>query len=835
MAIEEIEYSNLIENFMLQYYNKVITDRHIPDIQDGLKPIQRRLLYTMHKYGMSSNKSFLKSMRITGLTSESHPHGQASSYEALTGMIVKFTNNQNLVHGHGAFHNIKGDPDSADRYSEAKLNKFSEEVMLKGINNKITDFKPTFDSKNLEPVVLPSRIPMVLVNGSYGIGAGGISSYLPPHDFESVVRATKYVIDNPECTSEDLVKKVKLFPNFPFGGVAELDENSLSEIYSNGTGNFRLRSKIEFDTTDKKYDIIRILELPYLVRLGDIMPSIREEVKKDHSKKANQLNGDELNIKDMIDYTKEDYLRLDIKYPKGTDLEAALNILIKRIRGIQMTMSVNMNLLKNGRLISYNGIKDIISDWLSFRRSTVKRERMNNIKIIDKRINILKALIRVLDPKFKNEFIQLIQESTSRSNLIELLEEKYSFNEIQSNYLADLKAYNLNKGEIENYKSELKEKEEEFNKEFKFLEDESRIDKFIKEEMDEIISSKYILERTHQTEYISKFNDSKDAHVPDEEFLIIATSNNFIKKVKLDTNNTQKRNGKGRSIGKIKEGYYPIDVLQSFSKDIILLITKEGNIFKYNTFDIPENKSISTLGTNITSMIRGQNLAKVITISEKDFNDDRGFLLVATKKNKIKMTSMKEFKNIGKSGLILAKLQDKDDKIVGASFISDKLSFQILAGNSEGNVIRMTVNDIPINGRTTYGSSIFKKKKNAKEEPTVVSCLAVPSNGIEGESLSDLVFLNSLGIGKRVDVNEFKLTGRYTTGIIGISGDSPLMFMGYVNKDEIDNCNLTIISDSKSITINLSDVKLLKRTSKGNYLKRLDNGEKISAAAITEG
>lgn len=715
-------------NNMMIYYEKAITDRAVPDVQDSLKPIHRRLLYSMLLEGATSNKKFMKSARITGSAMKFHPHGD--SYPTLTNLIVEHSNNQPLVQGHGAFHNIQGDPSASNRYTEARLNKFSEEFLLEGVRDNIVDFKPSFDQDSVEPVVLPAKLPLIFVNGAYGIAAGGISSSIPPHSMESVINSTIDILENPDKDIKDIIKDNKLYPDFPYGGV--MDTTNIIKIYTTGSGSIPVRATMHLDDSDKKVDKLIITEIPYLKRLN----RIKEEIKD----KKESFTG----LVNMQDATSKGNVKLILSYLKGTDMASA-EAKLYSLTPLQATFPVSMNLVKNGKLVMYKSVKDIFNDWIEFRHSTIKRQKMITIRNLEKRIHILDGLIKVLNDKNIDKLIKSIKNGGARLDIIDKLVVDYSLTEMQASFIADIKLYNISKLESSKFIDERADKKLLIEGEIKYLKDTSILNQYIIDELREISKSKHIHVKARHTTYENGFalGTDREAVVPDEEFILLATKQNFIKKIPVSSSKAQKKNGKGLSIGKIKDNDLALAIVQSHSKDNVLFITTDGYIYKYKCYDIPTNKSISTLGTNISPLIKNKNLAGIITLSDEEFNNKDASLVVSTMKNTIKTISMEQFSNLSKSGIILSKIRE-NDQVISIEYLNQD-NYKIIGLRKDGFIIQIDSSTIPSLMRTTYGPKLFRDNDHD----------VVTTKVVYDDSEYGFIVVTDAGLGKWFNTSEY--------------------------------------------------------------------------------
>ena len=834
-----IDLNTLLENRLITYYSKVLLDRQLPDVRDGLKTSQRRILYTMHVDKVFSNKKFVKSMRITGNVSRIHPHGDC--YPALANLISPYNIMQPLLEGHGGFHNILGKPSSASRYTEARLNKFSEEFMLKNIDKRISPFKPDFDQTGEEPAALPAKAPLLLVNGVSAIGAGGFSSYLPTHSFESVVAYMKDLIDHPDKDGKALIIDNKLYPDFPSGGI--MDKTQIPSIYETGTGSFTLYAKLEIDTeSHPRHDIIRVLEIPYETKLDQdvIKPlvALTQGKATPQTKVVNKDLKEEFSvIKDLKDRSKDGkIIDLSIHVAKGTDLPAFVAKLQKRLTGFKKTILVNMNFINDGRLYQYTSLKDVALDWLTYRRSVVLNEKMVELREYEKRKSILEATNLVVgDDSNRKTYLELANSAKNRVDLgKKLLATWYHLNEIQIEFLTGLRIYNISKDDLAGYSQEIQSLEEKIAGSLIFFKDKTKVDQLIKEDLDAILASGYVEPRLYRTTYQEGIDkELSKADIPDEQFLLIGTSNNFIKKIQLDSlATTQKRSGKGRSLGKFKEGAYPTVLKEANSKDSLLYITKQGNVFRGEVSDIPVTASVNNLGVSILAKLKGQALSNILTVGteDTDLKDPNLAFLLVTKKNRVKVTPLNQFSIIPKSGLRLISLDGDDDEVIHVQLVDLRYDFNLVAISSEGNVLNVNKADLPVVGRNAAGCKLFATKKG-HAEPRVVN-----ADTWSHESANTLVILTEQGRGKLVALDKFPTAKRYTTGLLGINlkDTDKVAYMGvtYQNEQRLVETRLNVISNKKTLTFTLSNLKYMERPALGLLVKKNDADEKIVTAQL---
>lgn len=791
--IEQITHDN-----MMEYFNEINTNRQIPDIRDGLKPIQRKILYIMHKNGYRSDKKFAKSARIAGDTTILHPHSNDGIYDSAVNMVTKFSMNQPLIEGHGAFGSISGASAAASRYTEMRLNKFSERNLLDNINDNSVNMIDNFDNSMKEPLVLPSKLPYVLVNGSFGIGGGGHRSDLPPHATEDVINITIDRLKNPTKKLKTLIKDNKFKPQFPYGGEAYVDD--LEKCYRTGKGSLSLRSVIE---KDEKKMTLTITEIPYNITLDRMKEAIKEAHKNE------ELDG----LKNISDGTQKGNVRLILQYTKTSDLDLALNQLYK-VKAVTSRVNFDIKLVDNNKLIETN-LLGILDRWIEFRMSTVKRIKSFKIKDLRNRIHIIEGLLVVLDSKNIDELISIVKSGQGKEDIINTISDKFKISHAQANYVSDMKLYTINNLEINKLVEEKDEKQKLVDSEMVYMKDSNKLKEYIINELKEIKKDRNTAKQERITKYSnSDFkNENKDLLVKDENFMMIVTKQGKLKKVKSEVSKPQKRNGKGISIGKLSDGDVPLNIFHVNSKDNLFLVTESGKLFYDKVYEFPEIKSLNNFGKDITRFTKNEKIIKAFNLTDEELNDPDTAFVITTAKNKIKMVMAEE---ITRSGVILIKLLN-NDKVVNIHNVHSKYPFNLIAVTEKGNAIRFSHDVIPVQKRNTVGSAIFSN--SSINDSNKVASTVVESGQKE------MMIVTHKTLAKKFLVEEIPLKSRSIKGITVAKFKDDNDTVMYIQTIDEDDENLLLVSKSKTINVPIDEMNTYKRTAFGNYVMKLKDDE----------
>ena len=490
-----------------------------------------------------------------------------------------------------------------------------------------------------------------------------------------------------------------------------------------------------------------------------------------------------------------------------------------------------MNFLNGNKLVQYTSLKDVALDWLVSRRTVILNEKMIELRDIERRKNIIDATNLIVgSDSNRARYLELAESAKNKQDFGRLLVVEWpQLNEIQVEFLINLRIYNISKDDLAGFAEEVKELEAKKTEALKYFKDPREVDALIKADLQEILDSGLLEERIYGVTYQDGVGkEVPKADIPEENFLLIASSDNFIKKIKSDPSTAQKRSGKGRSIGKLRDGAYPRDILEVSSRGSLLFMTKEGNVFKLDVADIPVTKTVNNLGTSMKTLLRGQTLTNLIPVEDGMLeNSDLSFLIV-TKKNKVKLVSVDQFSTITKAGLRMANLQDDTDEVISASLINTKQDLNVLCTNTDGMVLNLPIAEIPSLGRTAAGVKVFSARKG-KPEPTVVA--ATPYREAEGDTV---ILLTEQSKGKLMEISKFPVASRNTVGLLGTNlseGDS-VVYSSVVHRNQLATTNLMVVTDLKSITFSLAELKYFERPAKGLTIKKNEEGEHLRTAAL---
>ena len=809
--MEEIKKSNIVpmvEEYLKDFYKSILEERAVPELYDGLKPVQRRILFDMYTSGLKSSGRYCKSANASGSVLKYHPHSSDSIYETVCNMATTFQNNVPLIDFHGGLKNIYGDRSAAPRYTEIKLTKFAEEVLLDDLNKNIVDYQPNFDNTLTEPKYFPAKIPMFLLNGNLGI-AGGFACSILPHSLETISRKVSQLIDNPDIEVEEYLKD--FYPTFPTGGKI-VNISSIAKAYSKSPSedgkdneNCKVRGTI---ARDEKNHFLTITEIPFYKSLEQIEESIKKAIKNE------KISG----IKNIKNLSTKGNIELRLVVDKKEDLDYIESQIFK-YTSMQFTIPISNLATENGKFKMHSSIKEMIQTWIDCRTMTIKRKFNEIVRKKSERIHIIDGLLIALDPKNIDRIIKIIKNGNSDSEIIETLMDTFILSNVQAEYILEMKLRKLNKLQVESLKNEKIQLESEIKDHIKFLASKKSINEYIKNEV-EGIAKKYGKKQNH-TEY----DDSNgfieiESTIKDQDFCIILTQNNLYKKFPITNISSQKKSGKGRSIGKIREDDIVIDILKVNSRDRVLFFTEDGKLLIRKCYELKES-TVDSYGKSISSIFKSERIINILSISESEMNDENNALMFATEGGFIKTTLLSEFLSgrCPATGLIAIKLKDNDKLLsVKKVNITDKES-TVINYTENGICNRFLVTDIPMIGRNGMGSAIFNSSTMIKNK--LISCEVTTS-----ESVS-IIAVTKNGIGKASDINDFPIHSRRTKGFIGIqlAGKDKVISAVVVNKD--DNENILVLSNKNLISVPTTELRSQKRRTRGCRLKRLSEGEYI--------
>ncbi|MBR1563117.1 MAG: DNA gyrase subunit A [Ruminococcus sp.] len=779
----------------IQYSMAVIVSRALPDVRDGLKPVHRRILYTMYENGLTPDQQYRKCADTVGsVLGKYHPHGDASVYDALVRLAQSFSMRYPLVDGHGNFGSVDGDPPAAYRYTEAKMAKMSVN-MLTDINKKTVDFQPNYDDRLQEPVVLPSRFPNLLCNGSVGI-AVGMATNIPPHNLHEVIEGMKTVMKNPDCTLDELMESIQ-GPDFPTGGII-MGRAGIRAAYGTGRGKITLRSKTSIEEIKGRNCII-VTEIPYMVNKARLCVAIADLVKE------KRIEG----IHDLRDETGKDGMRIVIELKKDANPELVLNKLFSYTQ-LQDTVGVIMLALVNGvpKILT---LKEMLEQYIDFQVDVIERRTRFDLKKAKEREHILQGLVIALDNI--DEVIEVMKTSKNVPEAKERLCNRFGLTDIQADHIAQMTLGRLTGLERQKIIDELAEIQLKVADLEDILANHQRVLDIIIEEV-EAIQDKFGDKRRTAIENVSGELDIEDL-IPIEENVVTYTNAGYIKRMPVSEYKAQKRGGKGITGMKQREDDF-IDELQICSShDEILFISNKGIMYKLKCYELPEGSRTSR-GTNIVNLLQlneGEKIAAMI--KTEDFAEGK-FIVMATKNGKIKRTPLNAYKNVRKHGLIAIGL-DEGDEIAGVRMTYG--DNELIIATHDGNAIRIKETDARLMSRTAHGVRAIR----LSEGDYVVSMARVR----EGASV---LTVSEHGLGRRVDLENYRIQKRGGKGLTNYKNGDVCGIKVVDDEDDI----VMISSDGIVIRIRACDISLMGRYSKGVRLMRVADDVKVVAFTRTE-
>lgn len=795
--LEQTEIYSEMKKSYIDYAMSVIVGRALPDVRDGLKPVHRRILYGMGHLGVTPDKPHKKSARIVGeVMGKYHPHGDSSIYDAMVRLAQDFSTRYMLVDGHGNFGSVDGDSAAAMRYTEARMTPFALE-MLRDIDKETVDFRDNFDGEEKEPVVLPSRFPNLLVNGSNGI-AVGMATSIPPHNLKEVIDATIKVIDEPDCDIEELIKIVK-GPDFPTGAQI-LGKAGMKEAYRTGTGKVKVRSCCEIEETDRGKSQIVITEIPYMVNKARLIEKMADLVKE---KKVEGVSA-------IRDESNREGIRIVVELKRDANPQITLNRFYKHTQ-LQDSFSMIMLALVDGKPEVLT-LKRFLEEYVKFQKEVVTRRTKFDLAKAEARAHILEGLRIALDNI--DEVIKTIRESYS--NAKENLMENFGLSDIQAQAILDMRLarlQGLEREKIENEYNELMKKIAYYKS---LLADEVLLMGVIKDELTEI-RDKYGDERRTQIVRDEGEFDEEDL-VEEENVTITFTHLGYIKRVPADTYKAQKRGGKGITGVTTRDNDFVKDLVMTSTHDNLMFFTNTGKAHKIKAYEIPEatRTARGTPAINFLNLLQRERITAVIPV--KEFSEDK-YLIAITKNGLIKKTALNEFDTKRTTGLIAINLKDEDELI---AIKQSTGSNNIIIVTKKGKCISFSEKDVRPMGRIASGVRAIKLDKDDE----LVSMELV-------EPEQQLMVVTENGFGKRTPVEEYKIQVRGGKGLLTYDKakfSKTGALIGAMVVDESDEI-LMINSDGIIIRIRASEVSILGRATQGVKIMKVDEGSKIVAIA----
>lgn len=783
----------------LEYSMSVIVSRALPDVRDGLKPVHRRILYTMFEAGLTPDKKYLKCAATVGdVLGKYHPHGDASVYDALVRMAQSFSLRYPLVDGHGNFGSVDGDPPAAYRYTEAKMAKIAAE-MLTDINKETVPYTTNYDDRLKEPVVLPSRFPNLLVNGSTGI-AVGMATNIPPHNLGEVIDALKLLVENPDCTLDELMEHIK-GPDFPTGGII-MGRAGIRAAYATGRGKITLRANTSIEEI-KGRNCILIHEIPYMVNKARLIENIANLVKE------KRVDG----IHDLRDESDRDGMRIVIELKKDAIPQLVLNKLYSYTQ-LQDTVGVIMLALVNG-IPKIMSLKTMLEEYLDFQVEVITNRTLFELKKLREREHILQGLVIAVDNL--DEVLKICRESKNMPEVKERLMTRFDLSEIQAEAIAMMRLYQISSMERQKIIDELAEIERKIEDLEDILRDHDRILRIILDEVGEI-RKKFSDERRTQIEAISGEVDIEDL-IPVEDCVVAYTNIGYIKRQPVDAYKTQKRGGRGVSGMKQREEDFISEMFISSTHDNVLFITNKGIMYKLKCYEIPEGSKQSR-GVNVVNLLPLSEGEKISAMIKTPDFDDSKFVIIVTKKGIIKRTNLSAYKNVRKNGLIAIGLSE-DDEIAGVRLTDGCCDVMVATRN--GAAIRFCESQTRPLSRSAHGVKAIK----LRDGDEVVSMARVR----EGASV---LTVTDKGMGRRVALESYRIQNRGGFGMLNYKVSTEKGHVcGIKVVDETDDI-IMISSNGVIIRIHASDVRVMGRYATGVRLMRVGEEEEVVAFTRAE-
>lgn len=784
----------------LAYSMSVIVSRALPDVRDGLKPVHRRILYTMYENGLTPDKEYRKCADTVGtVLGRYHPHGDASVYDAMVRLAQDFSMRYPLVDGHGNFGSLDGDPPAAYRYTEARMDKMALD-MLTDINKDTIDYMSNYDDRLKEPVVLPSRFPNLLVNGSVGI-AVGMATNIPPHNLTETIDAVQTLIKNPDCTLDELMQHIK-GPDFPTGGII-MGRAGIRAAYATGRGRITLRGRAKIEDIKNRTCII-IEEIPYMVNKKRLIENIADLAK---DKRIDGIH----TIRDESD--KDHDVRIVIELKKDAIAQVVLNHLYQYTQ-LQDTVGVIMLALVKGepKILS---LKQMLTEYIDFQVEVIRRRTKFDLDKAQARAHILEGM--VIAAENIEEVIRICRTSENITEIKQRLMERFSLTEIQAEAIAQMRMYQLSNMERKKIDDELAELNAKIKDLTEILASHERVLEIICNELEEI-KRKYGDERRTSIENVSGEVDVEDL-IPVEDCVVTLTNIGYIKRQPISEYKTQKRGGKGVSAIKQRDEDFIQEMFISSTHDDVLFITGKGIMYKLRCYEIAEGSKQSR-GVNVINMLPLAEDEKIAAMIKTTDYEDGKFLIMVTKNGKIKRTPLSAYKNVRKNGLRAVGLDDGDE-IAGVRLTDG--SAQVIVATRNGYAIRIDETQMRPMSRTAHGVKAIK----LRDGDYVVSMARVR----EGASV---LTVTDKGLGRRVKLDDYRIQNRGGYGMLNYKvSDDKGYVCGIKIVDEEDDI-IMIATDGVIIRIRACDIRIMGRYATGVKLMRVSGEDRVVAFTRAE-
>lgn len=796
---QELHFSEEIKKSFLDYAMSVIVSRALPDLRDGLKPVQRRIIYGMNELGAVASSPYKKSARITGdVMGKYHPHGDSSIYSAIVRMAQDFSYREPLVDGHGNFGSIDGDGAAAARYTEAKMSKISMEL-IRDINKDTVDFVPNYDGEEKEPVLLPARFPNILVNGSTGI-AVGMATNIPPHNLKEVIEGCIKLIDNPNITTEELMQTIK-GPDFPTGAII-LGNSGIRDAYETGRGSITIRSKAEIVEMHNGKTKIVVTEIPYATNKSELVKKIADLVK------TKTIEG----ITDLRDESNRNGISIVIELKKEANANVILNQLYKHSPLQQNFGIINLMLLDGEPKVF--GLKDILKEYLKYQEEIIIRRTKFDLDKAEARAHILEGLKIAVNNI--DEIVALIKKANNDQEAIDAMDKRFGLDEIQAKAILEMKLRRIVGLEREKIEQELDALLVLIKELEAILQDRQKVLNIIKDEMTEI-ANKYGNERRTHIDMTAIDYIDDESLIPEENITITLSKNGYIKRVSNDTYKTQNRGGVGIRAMTNNSDDITDSIISLSTHEDLLLFSNLGKVYRVRGYEIPEF-SRQSKGLPIINILPLEKEEKITTMINVDQEQDNRYVVFITKNGTVKKTKAEEFKNIRSNGKIAIGLRD-DDKLITVLIAEGHENLFI--ASSSGKVINFKLETLRTSGRTAFGV----RGMNIEKDERIVGAELVVAD-------DEVLLVSENGYGKKSSINEFRQTNRGGKGVKGINKTDKTGDLIAIRKVNAENDVLIITDSGIIIRLDTNQISTLSRNAQGVRLIRLKDNQKVSDISL---